>query len=120
MNTRVVVVDDDKEFLEELQEILQASGYDLVVVNNSRFALSKIVESKPDVVLLDLKMPGKNGFELATEMNRAFETEEIPVIVMTAYFKDEYKMLMDLCGVKRCLKKPFYPLDVISAIEGVL
>lgn len=44
----------------------------------------------------------------------------VSIIAMTGFFKDEYASLMNICGIKKCLKKPFNPLDVISGIEEVL
>ncbi|MDO8663181.1 MAG: response regulator [Candidatus Omnitrophota bacterium] len=119
-NKKVLIVDDDKGFLEELEENLSLSGYDMVAVNDPVSFLPIALREKPDIVLLDLKMPGKSGFQLADEMSRLFELQNVPIIAMSAYFKDEYRMLMNVCGIKKCLKKPFNPLDVISEIEGAL
>lgn len=119
-NKKVLIVDDDKGFLEELRESLALSGYDMVAVNDPQEVLPIAVKAKPDVVLLDLKMPGKSGFQLADEMRRYFQLQNIPIIAMSAFFKDEYNILMNLCGIKKCLKKPFNPLDVIAQIEGAL
>lgn len=116
----VVIVDDDKVFLEELETLLAYSGYDLVAVSDSLSALDIVPRIKPDVILMDLKMPGKNGFQLANEMQGILETENTPVIAMSAYFKDEYMPLLNICGIKRYLKKPFDPGDVIAQIEGAL
>ena len=67
---------------------------------------------------MELKMPHKNGFALADAINRVFETKKIPIIAMSNIFKDEFKWLMDFCGIKRWIKKPFLPLDVIWAVEN--
>jgi DNA-binding response OmpR family regulator len=67
---------------------------------------------------MELKMPHKNGFALADAINRVFETKKIPIIAMSNLFEDEFKWLMDFCGIKRWIKKPFLPLDVIWAVEN--
>jgi response regulator RpfG family c-di-GMP phosphodiesterase len=67
---------------------------------------------------MELRMPHKNGFALSDAINRVFATKRIPIIAMSNLFKDEFKWLMDLCGIKRWIKKPFQPLDVIWAIEN--
>lgn len=117
---KVLIVDDDRGFLEELRENLSLSGYEMVAVNDPASFLPIALREKPDIILLDLKMPGKSGFQLADEMSRTFELQNIPIIAMSAYFKDEYRVLMNVCGIKKCLKKPFNPLDVISEIEEAL
>jgi two-component system response regulator AdeR len=117
-NKNVVIINDDKESLGDLEEILALSGHDSVVVNDALLAVDAVVQNKPDVVLLELKMPHKNGFELADEINRIFHTKRIPIIAMSAFFKDEFRFLFELCGIRRYFKKPFNPLDVIWAIEN--
>lgn len=119
-NNKVMIVDDDREFLEELGETLAQSGYDMIAARDPHSVLAIASEKKPRVILLDLKMPGKNGFQLAYELRNSPELQQIPIIVMTGFFKDGYQPLMDICGIKRCLKKPFNPLDVIAQIEAVL
>ena len=120
MAKRILVVDDDKEFLEELKETLGLSGYDVVEVNDSVSAVDVARSTKPDLVLLDLKMPGKSGFQLADELRHIAELGNIPVIAMTGFLKDDYIPLINICGIKKCLKKPFNPLDVIAHIETAL
>jgi len=120
MNKKIMVVDDDKEFLEELRETLTLSGYDLVVVNDATMVLGLVSSVKPDVILLDLKMPLKSGFQVADELRHFSEVSHIPIIAMSAFLKDDYAALLNICGIKRCIRKPFHPLDVITQIEEVL
>jgi len=82
--------------------------------------LSPTRSIKPDVILLDLKMPQMSGFQVADELRHLSEVSHIPVIAMSAFLKDEYAALLNICGIKKCLKKPFHPLDVIAQIEEVL
>jgi DNA-binding response OmpR family regulator len=117
---RVMIIDDDKEFLEELKDMLELSGYELVAVNDSGTAVEAAKKIKPAVVLLDLKMPQKNGFQIANELRYFSELARIPIIAMSAFYKDSYKPLLEMCGIKKCLIKPFQPLDVISEIEKTL
>lgn len=118
-NKKIAVIDEDKAFLKELQGILSMSGYEPVVVNDTYLAVKMIAQFEPDVIILGLKMPRKNGFELAREINRVFEVKKIPIIAMSEIFKDEFKFLLDLCGIDKFLKKPFFPLNIIWAIENV-
>lgn len=120
MNRKVMIVDDDKEFLDELEDILKQSGYDMVAVNNAESAIEIASQAKPDVILLDLKMPNKSGFQIASELKYVSGLQSVPVIAMTAFLKDVYVPLLDICGIKTYLKKPFNPLDVIAQIESVL
>jgi two-component system, OmpR family, response regulator len=120
MGRKIMIVDDDLEFLEELKETLGLSGYDVVHENSSVAAVMTANRVKPDLVLLDLKMPDKSGFQLADELRHASELGNIPIIAMTGFLKDEYIPLISICGIRKCLKKPFNPLDVIAHIEEAL
>ena len=119
-NRRVTIIDDDKKLLGEIEEILLMAGYAPVPVVDAVSAMDVVIQNKPDVILMELKLPRKNGFELTHEINRVFETKRVPVIAMSALFRDEFHWLFDLCGIRRCLKKPFQPLDLIWAIESEL
>ena len=119
-NIKVAIIDDNQGSLRELEKILIMAGYTPVLVNDVLGAVERIVNNKPDVILMELKMPHKNGFALADAINRVFGTKKIPIIAMSNIFKDEFKWLMDFCGIKRWIKKPILPLDVIWAIESVI
>ena len=96
------------------------SGYTLVAVNDPLEVLSIVKEVNPLVILIDLKMPNKNGFEIIDDLRRLDECRETPIIIMSAFLRPEHETLMRYYGVKRCLSKPFQPLDVIMVIEEAL
>jgi len=115
---KVAIIDDNQDSLRELESILKMAGYIPILVNDILGNVDKVIEDKPDVILMELKMSHKNGFALADAINRVFGTKKIPIIAMSNLFKDEFKWLMDFCGIKRWIKKPFLPLDVIWAVEN--
>jgi two-component system response regulator AdeR len=117
-NRKVAIIDDNQDSLRELDKILTMAGYTTIMVNDILGNVDTVIENKPDVILMELKMPHKNGFALADAINRVFETEKIPIIAMSNLFEDEFKWLMDFCGIKRWIKKPFLPIDVIWAVEN--
>ena len=117
-NRTVAIIDDNQVSLRELEKILTMAGYTTILVNDILGAVDTVINNKPDVILMELKMPHKNGFALADAINRVFETKKIPIIAMSNIFKDEFKWLMDFSGIKRWIKKPFLPLDVIWAVEN--
>lgn len=117
MNRKVAIIDHDEKFLEDIEEILSISGYNPFIIKDPLLAVNAAVQNKPDVILLELKMPNKNGFEIADSINRALGTKKIPIIAMSDFLKDEFGWLLNSCGIKKLLKKPFHPLDLIWAIE---
>jgi DNA-binding response OmpR family regulator len=119
-NIKVAIIDHDKKSLKELGEILAGSGYTPIMVNEANLAVETVMEKKPDVILVELRMPHKNGFEITDSINRISATKKVPIIAMSQVFNDEFNWLLDLCGIIRCIKKPFLPLDVIWAVENEL
>ncbi|MDD2751836.1 MAG: response regulator [Candidatus Omnitrophica bacterium] len=117
---KVMVIDDNQEFLEELKEMFSLNGYSTVTINDSLLAREAAILEKPDIILLDLKMPGKSGFQVADEIRSFSQLYRVPIIAMTGVFKENYGPLLNICGIKKCLKKPFSPLDIIAEIESSL
>ncbi len=117
----IMVIDDDQSFLDEMEEMLKSSGYNVVLLSDSNSAIEKISEHKPDVLLLDIKMEGASGFKIADELRRMPELKNIPLIGVTGFYtENEHRLFMKMCGIKKIIIKPFQPLDVIAAIEKAL
>jgi CheY-like chemotaxis protein len=118
---RIMVVDDDKEFLEELQETLVLSGYEVKAVNEASEAFGVATKIKPDMILLDLKMKGMTGFEVINQLKNFDKTIDIPIIAMSGFFTaEEDDTLLSFFEIHNYLRKPFNPLDIITKIETVL
>lgn len=116
----VVVVDDDADFLEELGELIRASGYEVEAVSDPLRAVGVIERTRPDVVLLDLKMDEKDGIEIAGELSENPATEGIPVIVMTGYYDEEKLEQIRSSGVVQSfLIKPLVVSDLMTKLEKV-
>ncbi len=118
---RILVVDDDKEFLEELKETLVLSGYEVKAVQEASEAFGAAAKTKPDLILLDLKMKGMTGFEVAHKLKNFDNTMGIPIIAMSGFFTaEEDDTLLSFFEIHNYLRKPFHPLDIITKIESVL
>jgi len=121
MPKRVMIVDDDDIFVEELRGVLVLSGYRTVAFTNGTAALKWARTSHPDLILLDIKMDGMNGFQLSRKLKNLAETADIPIIAMTGHFtQEQYVKMMQECGMETCLKKPFNALDLLTRMELVL
>lgn len=115
---KVLVIDDDLDFLEEMKKMLSSGGYDPIAIDNSTIALSVAQETKPDVILTGIEMKGLNGFQVADRLKQHADTTNIPVIAISRHFiKEEHERLMSMLGIKGLIRKPFHPIDVISRIE---
>jgi DNA-binding NtrC family response regulator len=88
---KILVVDDEPDFLEVITTRLQASNYDVITASNGEDAFKKIKNDKPDVVLLDILMPGIDGLELLRKIRKV--DNALPVYMITAFSTEErFKM----------------------------
>ncbi|MDD5772668.1 MAG: response regulator [bacterium] len=118
MEKKIMIIDDDRELLDKLSESLVLSGYDVTAINDTKLVIEMIDKIKPAVILLDIKMPGKDGFCVASEIKNISKYDNIPIIGMTGgFYGDDDTWLMNFCGIQKCFRKPFYPLDLINYIE---
>lgn len=121
IKNRILIVDDDVDFAEELHELLSLSGYLPITVTDSEEAVIVARQTKPDLIIVDIKMEGLNGFQVADKLNQFSETADIPVIAMTGYYiNGEHLPLMTMLGMHTLLKKPFQPLTLIAGIEAAI
>ena len=116
---KIIVVDDDSDFLDELSDFMQASNYDVITISDPKKVVSAAIQEKPNTIILDLKMDGLDGFHLACELKRSPATRSIRLVALTGYYMDpEDKLRMMNCGFEDCITKPVELLDLLSAIEA--
>jgi len=117
----VLLVDDDREFLSELQESLALSGYIPVTATTGPEALKAAYRLRPDAILLDLKLGRENGFTVAAKLRKDPHTAGIPIIMMSGYFHgDAPTGPLAPSAINIYLNKPFSQRDVVRSIQTVL
>ena len=84
MKKRILLIDDDSEFVEMLAMRLEARGYKVVGASDGRSGLTKAGADKPDLILLDIAMPDEDGFWTLEELKKKSETRHVPVVMLTA------------------------------------
>jgi two-component system, OmpR family, alkaline phosphatase synthesis response regulator PhoP len=123
----VLLVDDDPDFVEATKVVLE-SKYRVLVAYNGEDGLKKVVEAKPDLVILDVVMPGRNGFEICKELKTAPKYQsycKIPVIMLTVYPDDREKARLTMfegmvMEADEYLQKPVAPTDLLRQVESLL
>jgi PAS domain S-box-containing protein len=118
----ILVVDDNQDTLRLLQKVLGRDGFAVRAVNNGFEALTVAQREQPGLILLDLKMPGLDGYEVLKRLKRDKATQDIPVVVVTGSVTDEEvkrKKVLAL-GATQFLTKPFAIDDFVEEIRQVL
>ena len=119
---KVLVVDDDRDTRDLLQAALEQRGFAVVLTSSGKRALMLARQENPDLILLDLKLPGIDGYEVLRRLKGSHDTADIPVVVITGSLTDEevkQKKVLSL-GAARFLTKPFAVADLVSEIDAVV
>lgn len=114
----ILVVEDNKDIVLYLQSLLQDS-YNVVTARNGQEGLEIAEKTIPDLVITDVMMPLKNGFELACDMKQNVLLNHIPVIMLTAKSSDEDYLEGLRCGIEAYIRKPFQPEELLVRIENI-
>jgi DNA-binding response OmpR family regulator len=120
MPHRILLVDDNTTNLQILFQALSPEGYELLIAQSGEQALETALEVKPDLVLLDVKMPGIDGFETFKRMRAAAATSGIPVVFISAHANVESMEEAMALGAEGYLTKPFQFDEVVAKVAEVL
>lgn len=121
MAKKIIIIDDDRDLLAELKDLMVSGGYDVAIFSDCEEALENIPKLKPDLILLDLKMDKISGFQVADRLRSSAKTETIPILAMTGHFPEqEYSLVMKICGIRKCIRKPFAIRDLFLEVENAL
>lgn len=116
---RVLLVDDDELILEILSTILDLEEFDVVTATGGNEAIARLGEHDVDVVVLDVMMPGKDGFAVCREIKADPQTKALPVVLLTARDQPEDLDAGREAGCDAYLTKPFSPLELIEILNGL-
>lgn len=114
---KILVIDDDERLHERAQEFLQANGFQYGMLSGGADVLEKLEQFQPDIVLLDVMMPGEDGFSVLLKIRDA---SRVPVIMLTARGKDTDRIIGLELGADDYLAKPFNPRELLARIRAVL
>lgn len=117
---RILLVEDDASAATILSQVLSSVGNDVEIADDGRQALSKIGEFNPDVVLLDLQMPGRDGFELARLIRVNPRQALIPIIMMSGLSDREVRLRAMHCGADDFIAKPLTTEDLFTRIGNAM
>jgi two-component system, OmpR family, alkaline phosphatase synthesis response regulator PhoP len=119
MPKKVLVVDDEPEMLNLIHFTLQQAGYDVSTCDTGRHAWNAIIETKPDLLLLDVMLPGIDGYSLQIKISQDDATKDIPIIVLTA-LEPSRTLFKKFPQVKGFMTKPFKTDDLVEAVEKAI
>ncbi|HEC34207.1 MAG TPA: response regulator, partial [Chloroflexi bacterium] len=120
MGAKILIVDDDLESLKLIGLMLQGRGYQIIAAQSGLQALSKITNECPDLVVLDVMMPGMDGLEVCRRLRADPRTATIPVIMFSAKTQVDDKVAGFEAGADEYLTKPIHPTELVTRVEALL
>jgi twitching motility two-component system response regulator PilH len=117
---RILVVEDSPTDQHQLVSLLQKAGHEVVTANSGEEALKMAGFEKPDLILMDVVMPGMNGFQATRQLTRAPDTRHIPVIIVSTKNQDTDKVWGERQGASAYITKPVVEKTLISTVDQVL
>jgi twitching motility two-component system response regulator PilH len=118
--TTVLVVDDSPTELQLCRKILEKHGYDVESVEDGEHSLEKAQEVEPAVILMDVVMPGMNGFQATRQLAKSPQTAHIPVIIVTTKDQETDRVWGMRQGARDYLVKPVREDALIASVQGAL
>ena len=119
-NEKILVVDDEEHILELISFNLTNNGYKVIKANNGIDAVRLAIEEKPKLILLDLMIPGKDGYDVCREVRSNSEIRNIPIIMLTAKSEELDKILGLELGADDYITKPFSVRELLARVKAVL
>lgn len=120
MGKRVLVIEDEPNIIEALSFILSRDGWTVHTHSDGVNANERIRATPPDLVILDVMLPGKSGFDILRDLRADPEMQALPVMMLTARGQTRDRELAEKLGVNRFITKPFSNAEVIENVRALV
>ncbi|MFD1342941.1 response regulator transcription factor [Litorisediminicola beolgyonensis] len=119
MGRHLVLIEDEPNIIEAISFILSRDGWTVKSHSNGADAAQVVEREKPDVVILDLMLPGKSGYDILREIRAREETAGLPVMMLTARGQPKDRELAERAGVSHFMTKPFSNAEMLEAVRAL-
>jgi DNA-binding response OmpR family regulator len=117
MTKKILIIDDEAKIVEICQDYLKAAGFSVITSLDGQGGLDKAHREKPDLILLDLMLPGMDGLDICRELRKESNT---PIIMLTARVEETDKLIGLEIGADDYITKPFSPREMVARVRTVL
>ncbi len=119
MAKRVLLVEDEPNIIEAIRFILSRDGWTVMTHSDGATAVDTIVETAPDVLVLDVMLPGRSGFDILKDLRENDATATLPVLILTAKGQGRDRDMAERYGVTRFMTKPFANAEVLETVNAM-
>ena len=119
-NVKIMVVEDSPTYLRKITDFLQGLGYDVITAVDGEEALGKAVQEKPGLIVLDVILPKKNGFQVCRQLKTAPATQDIKILMMTSKSQDSDRFWGIKQGADDYMTKPYEDQELSDNVARLL
>lgn len=120
MARKVLIVDDSATEMALMTNSLKANGFDVVTASNGEEAITRLEMDRPDLVVLDVIMPGKNGFQVCRQIRQDARWASMPIVMVTSKDQASDRFWGMKQGASEYITKPFDPLNLVAAVRRLV
>ncbi|MCA3442935.1 MAG: response regulator [Rhodobacter sp.] len=119
MGNHVLVIEDEPNIVEAIRFILMRDGWDVSTLSDGGLAEETIKSRRPDVVILDVMLPGRSGLEILAALRADAATESLPVLMLTAKGQGRDRAEAERIGASRFMSKPFSNTEILASVRAL-
>ena len=120
MGKHVLVIEDEPNIIEAISFILSRDGWTVDTHSNGHDAVDVVRAKSPDLIILDVMLPGKSGYDILTELRDDDATRDLPVLMLTARGQTKDREMAQRIGASRFMTKPFSNAEVLEALHELV
>lgn len=120
MSRHVLLIEDEPNIIEAIRFLLTRDGWLVDTHSDGTDAVQVVQAAKPDLVILDLMLPGRSGMDILRDLRDIAELENLPVLMLTARGQSRDRDMAEKAGVSRFMTKPFSNAEVLMAVRDLL
>ena len=120
MGKTVLLIEDEQNIIEAVSFILSRDGWEVKTHANGQNAMDAVRAREPDVVILDVMLPGKSGFDILSEIRAEARFESLPVLMLSARGQAKDLEMAERAGANRYMTKPFSNAEVLDAVRALV
>lgn len=119
MGQRVLLIEDEPNIIEAISYILSKDGWTVHTHSDGETAMDKVMQGVPDLIILDVMLPGRSGYDILRDLRAQAETTDVPVMMLTARGQAKDREMAIGLGATRFMTKPFSNAEVLDSVRAL-